>query len=170
MIPALRLRECASPPLFPVPGFSPGHHDLSHQPVEGPGAAIRVGFVAARVTLQRWLLPALRAITTMTRPAAACEQEEIFVRHQTMADKVLAPRPAREGDLSMHRWYELDSDWDPMGFVARPSDSAMESQRCLIAFSTRFLSSPVNLEHPAPILGHGHGFASASFSSHSTPG
>jgi DNA-binding transcriptional MocR family regulator len=96
-------------------------------------AAIRVGFVAARARLQRQLLPALRAITMMTSPivaeiatrlittgaaqAAAREQAETLIRRQAMADEILGSRPARETDPSMHRWFELDSHWDSMGFV-----------------------------------------------------
>ena len=90
--------------------------------------------MAARAQLQRRLLPALRAITMMTSPivaeiatrliaggaaqAAAREQAETFIRRQALADEILGPRPAREVDPSMHRWLELDSHWDSMGFVA----------------------------------------------------
>jgi DNA-binding transcriptional MocR family regulator len=96
-------------------------------------ASIRVGFVAARAQLQRKLLPALRAITMMTSPivaeiatrlittgaaqAAAREQAETLIRRQAMADEILGPRPARETNPSMHRWFLLDSHWDSMGFV-----------------------------------------------------
>jgi DNA-binding transcriptional MocR family regulator len=97
-------------------------------------AAIRVGFVASRAQLQRRLLPALRAITMMTSPivaeiatrlivtgaaqSAAREQAETLARRQILTDEILGPAPASEIGPSMHRWFELDSHWDSMGFTA----------------------------------------------------
>ena len=96
-------------------------------------AAMRVGFVVARASLQRQLLPALRATTMTTSPIiaevarrlivsgiaqeAARAQATILMRRQEIADEILGGLSLETGP-SMHRWFELDSHWDSTTFVA----------------------------------------------------